>query len=147
MSYPSRANELSAPTKSRFAVVYHLLSLQHNLRIRLKSYCQIQDATSYSIASVTAIWSVANWYEREAYDLFGINFIGHPDLTRILLTADFVGYPLQKDFPIVGTMETYYDADSAQIQQRPVTVADKTTVAKVLRTSGEACRNLMQDKL
>lgn len=136
--------------KSRFAVVYHLLSLKNNLRIRIKSYC-IESNKFCSICketgsekfctlcgidapimpSVINVWNSANWYEREAFDLFGIVFAGHPDLKRILTETDFVGHPLRKDFPLGGFTEVYYDDGLQQIQHKPVNVEPRTLIPKV----------------
>jgi NADH-quinone oxidoreductase subunit C len=102
----------------RFAVVYHLLSYKNNLRLRIKSYCNENNAPT--MPSVVAVWQSANWYEREAFDLFGIVFEGHPNLKRILTDDDFQGYPLRKDFPLVGNTEIYYDNVAQQIKYKLV---------------------------
>jgi NADH-quinone oxidoreductase subunit C len=100
----------------RFAVVYHLLSLEHNLRLRVKTYV----AESESVPSVVALYSAANWFERETYDMYGIVFSGHPDLRRILTDYDFIGHPLRKDFPLNGHTEVYFDAKQNRVAYKPV---------------------------
>lgn len=105
------------PTQSaRFAVVYHLLSPTQNLRIRVKTLV----AEGQAIPSVVALWAAANWYEREAYDMYGLIFSGHPDLRRILTDYDFIGHPLRKDFPLNGFTEVYYDATQQRVAYKPV---------------------------
>lgn len=114
----------------RFAVVYHLLSLEFNTRVRLKCYL---DGEPPQISSVVNIWASANWYEREAFDLFGIVFSDHPDLRRILTDYGFVGHPFRKDFPLSGTVEVHYDEEQKRVAYRPVTVEPRTLVPKVIR--------------
>ena len=118
--------------KTRFAVAYHLLSLQNNIRIRIKCYCdENKDFTNVdctynpTIYSVSDIWHSANWYEREAFDLFGIIFEKHPKLEKILTDYDFQGYPLRKDFPQSGKQEVYYDEQEQQIQYRSTSIKEK----------------------
>lgn len=121
------------PTKnsnSRFAVVYQLLSLQHNHRLRVR--CMLDD-TSTKIDSVVDIWAAANWYEREAFDLFGILFDGHPDLRRILTDYGFIGHPLRKDFPLQGDVEVRYDAEKKRVIYQPVTISNRVLVPRVIR--------------
>jgi len=101
---------------ARFAVVYQLLSLTQNLRVRVKTYV----AEGESVPSVVALWPAANWYERETYDMYGIVFHGHPDLRRILTDYDFIGHPLRKDFPLNGHVEVYYDATQQRVAYKPV---------------------------
>nr|VFJ45419.1 MAG: NADH dehydrogenase subunit C [Candidatus Kentron sp. DK] len=117
-------------TKGRFAVVYHLLSLTNNQRLRLRTYAENDPPT---VDSVTPIWSAANWFEREAFDLFGILFQGHPDLRRILTDYGFIGHPLRKDFPLTGTMETRYDPEKKRVAYEPVTIRPRTLVPRVIR--------------
>ena len=105
------------PHPARFAVVYHLLSMPHNQRIRVKTYL---DATSAAVPTVTSLFAAAGWYERETYDMYGINFVGHPDLRRLLTDYDFVGHPLRKDFPLEGFVEVYYDAREKRVAYKPV---------------------------
>ena len=113
---------------ARFAVVYHLLSVKHNFRLRLR--VRIDDL---DLPSVTTIWPAANWYEREAYDLFGINFIGHPDLRRLLTDYDFQGHPFRKDFPLVGEVEMRFDATLQRCVYEPVTIKNRVLVPRVIR--------------
>ncbi len=115
----------------RFAVVYHLLSVEHNLRVRVKVY---PESTSMPIVdSVMEIWNCANWFEREAFDLFGILFKGHPDLRRILTDYGFIGHPLRKDFPLTGHVEMRYDVEKGRVVYEPVTIENRVNVPKVIR--------------
>ncbi len=114
----------------RFAVVYHLLSTVYNQRMRLKIFLP-QDPPI--IDSVHDIWNSANWYEREAFDLFGILFKGHPDLRRILTDYGFVGHPFRKDFPLIGQVEMRYDATLQRCVYEPVSIQPRTLVPKVIR--------------
>ena len=114
----------------RFAMVYHLLSIKHNLRARIR--CAFEGEPP-KITSVTSVWPVANWYEREAFDLFGIQFIDHPDCRRILCDYGFVGHPLRKDFPLSGEVEIRYDASQDRCVYEPTTVTARITVPKVIR--------------
>ncbi|BAO44141.1 NADH-quinone oxidoreductase subunit C [Thiolapillus brandeum] len=116
--------------ESRFAVVYHLLSLAHNVRLRVKVFL---DADYPVVDSVTGIWTGANWFEREAFDLFGILFNGHPDLRRILTDYGFIGHPFRKDFPMVGQVEMRYDEDKGRVVYEPVTVEQRTLVPRIVR--------------
>jgi NADH-quinone oxidoreductase subunit C len=115
----------------RFAVVMHLLSLKHNWRVRVRSYCDDDDFPL--IASVTGVWNCANWYEREAFDLYGIMFEGHPDLRRILTDYGFVGHPFRKDFPISGHVEMRYDPEQKRVVYQPVTIEPREVVPRVIR--------------
>jgi NADH-quinone oxidoreductase subunit C len=115
----------------RFAVVMHLLSLKHNWRVRVRSTCA--DDELPLIASVTDVWACANWYEREAFDLYGIVFEGHPDLRRILTDYGFVGYPFRKDFPISGDVEMRYDPEQKRVIYQPVTIEPREIVPRVIR--------------
>nr|VFJ45088.1 MAG: NADH-quinone oxidoreductase subunit C [Candidatus Kentron sp. FM]VFJ69267.1 MAG: NADH-quinone oxidoreductase subunit C [Candidatus Kentron sp. FM]VFK10073.1 MAG: NADH-quinone oxidoreductase subunit C [Candidatus Kentron sp. FM] len=116
--------------RGRFAVVYHLLSHSHNQRLRVRAYVQ---GDPPRIDSVVAIWNSANWFEREAFDLFGILFEGHPDLRRILTDYGFIGHPMRKDFSIAGTMETRYDAEKKRVVYQPVSIKPRTLVPRVIR--------------
>jgi NADH-quinone oxidoreductase subunit C len=116
---------------NRFAVVYHLLSVKHNRRLRLKAFCE-EDARP-KLPSVTEIWSSADWYEREAFDLFGILFHGHPDLRRLLTDYGFIGHPFRKDFPLVGNVEMRYDPERGRVVYEPVQIEPRTLVPKVIR--------------
>ena len=116
---------------ARFAVAYQLLSVTNNQRLRLRSRCV--DAEDPIIDSVVDIWPGANWFEREAFDLFGILFSGHPDLRRILTDYGFIGHPFRKDFPLIGNVEVRYDADKQRVVYEPVTIEPRTLVPKVIR--------------
>ncbi|TAK77761.1 MAG: NADH-quinone oxidoreductase subunit C [Gammaproteobacteria bacterium] len=121
-----------APAKpSRFAVVYHLLSLTHNQRIRLRVH--LPDDAPLIVDSVMSIWPSANWFEREAFDLFGILFRGHPDLRRILTDYGFVGHPFRKDFPLIGHVEARYDATLKRVIYEPVSITARVLEPKVIR--------------
>lgn len=119
-----------AEVRPRFAVVYHLLSIKHNHRLRIR--CMI-DERPEKIESVVEIWASANWYEREAFDLFGILFEGHPDLRRILTDYGFVGHPFRKDFPLEGNVEVFYDPDQKRVVYQPVTITNRVLVPRVIR--------------
>ncbi len=116
--------------KNRFSVIYHLLSISNNFRVRIKIHIKNDTLT---IPSVTSIWDAANWYEREAYDLFGIFFDGHPDLRRILTDYGFIGFPFRKDFPLVGNIQIRYDPESQKIIYEPVDIEPRVLVPKVIR--------------
>jgi NADH-quinone oxidoreductase subunit C len=115
----------------RFAVVYHLLSLQNNLRLRLRVFTG--SANPPVVRSVVDIWNGANWFEREAFDMFGILFDGHPDLRRVLTDYGFIGHPFRKDFPIMGNVEVSYDADEGRVVYKPVSIEPRTLVPRVIR--------------
>jgi len=115
----------------RFAVVYHLLSLQHNIRLRLRVFTGTGNPPV--IKSVVDIWNGANWFEREVFDLFGILFEGHPDLRRILTDYGFIGHPFRKDFPLVGNVEVSYDAEKGRVAYQPVSIEPRTLVPRVIR--------------
>ena len=117
-------------TSRRFAVVYHLLSIKNNERLRVKVYLP---NTEPVIDSVINIWSSANWFEREAFDLFGILFKSHPDLRRILTDYGFIGHPFRKDFPLTGHVEMRYDNEKQRVVYEPVTIEPRTLVPKVKR--------------
>ena len=116
---------------SRFAVVYHLLSVRHNHRIRLRVW--VPESDCLVVSSVVGVWSSANWFEREAFDMFGIFFEGHPDLRRILTDYGFVGHPLRKDFPLIGHTEMHYDAAQERCVYAPVSIEERITVPRVIR--------------
>jgi NADH-quinone oxidoreductase subunit C len=116
--------------KPRFAVVYHLLSTTHNHRLRLKVFV---DETYPVVASAHCLWKGANWFEREAYDLFGILFEGHPDLRRILTDYGFIGHPFRKDFPLSGHVEMRYDATLGKVIYEPVDIEPRLSGPKVIR--------------
>ena len=116
---------------ARFAVAYHLLSVSNNQRVRIRSRCV--DAEDPIIDSVVDVWPGANWFEREAFDLFGILFTGHPDLRRILTDYGFIGHPFRKDFPLIGNVEVRYDAEKKRVVYEPVTIEPRTLVPRVIR--------------
>ena len=115
----------------RFAVVYHLLSLRNNWRLRLRTF--VGTSNPPIVASVVDVWNSANWFEREAFDLYGILFDGHPDLRRILTDYGFIGHPFRKDFPLSGNVEVRYDADKGRVAYQPVSIEPRTLVPKVIR--------------
>lgn len=123
--------ELPASDRPRFLVAYHLLSLDHNMRLRLR--CAAADDAMPVIPSVIAIWNNANWYEREAFDLFGILFDGHPDLRRILTDYGFTGHPFRKDFPLIGNVEMRYDSVKERVVYEPVSIEPRVLVPRVIR--------------
>lgn len=121
-----------APAKpTRFGVVYHLLSLTHNQRVRLR--VNIPEDQTLMVDSVIHIWPAADWYEREAFDLFGILFRDHPDLRRILTDYGFIGHPFRKDFPLIGKVEVRYDALQKRIVYEPVSITMRVLEPKVIR--------------
>ena len=116
---------------NRFAVVYHLLSLRHNIRLRLRVFTGVENPPV--VKSVVDVWNSANWFEREVFDLYGILFAGHPDLRRILTDYGFIGHPFRKDFPLIGNVEVSYDADKGRVAYQPVTIEERTLVPRVIR--------------
>lgn len=115
----------------RFAVVYHLLSLSNNFRLRLTVYSGTGNPPV--VPSVVGVWASANWYEREAFDLFGVLFEGHPDLRRILTDYGFIGHPFRKDFPLSGNLEVRYDPEQGRVVYQPVSIEPRTLVPRVIR--------------
>ena len=115
----------------RFAVVYHLLSLKNNWRLRVKTFPR----EDLKLESVTDIWPSADWFERESFDLFGVLFTGHPDLRRLLTDYGFSGHPFRKDFPLEGYTEVRYDPDEKRVISEPVSIEPRTLVPKVIRDS------------
>jgi NADH-quinone oxidoreductase subunit C len=115
----------------RFAVVTHLLSIKHNLRLRLRVFAP--DDSYPVVSSLTSVWSSANWFEREAFDLFGILFDGHADLRRILTDYGFIGHPFRKDFPISGNVEMRYDPELQRVVYQPVTIETREVTPRVVR--------------
>ena len=115
----------------RFAVVSHLLSIEHNWRVRVRVFCPDDDMPL--VQSVTGIWRNANWFEREAFDLFGILFEGHGDLRRILTDYGFIGHPFRKDFPISGYVEMRYDPEQKRVIYQPVTIEPRENIPRVIR--------------
>ena len=127
----------------RFAVVYHLLSIANNHRLRLRLYTG--ESNPPMVKSVVDIWNSANWYEREAFDLFGILFDGHPDLRRILTDYGFIGHPFRKDFPLIGDVEITYDADKGRVAYQPVSIEPRTLVPKVIRDDNRYSADLKDE--
>ena len=115
----------------RFCVVSHLLSVTHNWRVRLKVFA-LDDGLP-AVASLTGLWASANWFEREAFDLFGIIFEGHVDLRRILTDYGFIGHPMRKDFPVTGHVEMRYDAETRRVIYQPVTIEVRENTPRVVR--------------
>ena len=115
----------------RYAVVSHLLSVSHNWRLRLKVFAPDDDVPM--VSSVTDVWSGANWFEREAFDLFGIVFDGHNDLRRILPDYGFIGHPMRKDFPVSGHVEMRYDAEKKRVVYQPVTIEPREITPRIVR--------------
>jgi NADH-quinone oxidoreductase subunit C len=115
----------------RFAVVTHLLSVKHNLRLRLRVFAP--DDSYPLVSSLTSVWNSANWFEREAFDLFGILFDGHTDLRRILTDYGFIGHPFRKDFPISGNVEMRYDPELQRVVYQPVTIETREVTPRVVR--------------
>jgi NADH-quinone oxidoreductase subunit C len=115
----------------RYCVVLHLLSVTHNWRVRLKVFAPDDDVPV--VASVTEIWAGANWFEREAFDLYGVIFEGHLDLRRILTDYGFIGHPMRKDFPVSGHVEMRYDAESKRVIYQPVTIEPREITPRVVR--------------
>jgi NADH-quinone oxidoreductase subunit C len=118
----------------RFAAVIHLLSVEHNHRLRLRAFCEDDDFPI--LATVTGVWPSAGWFEREAFDLFGIVFEGHPDLRRILTDYGFVGHPFRKDFPVSGYVEMRYDPEQKRVIYQPVSIEPREIVPRVIREEG-----------
>lgn len=118
----------------RYAVVTHLLSVSLNQRLRVRVFAE--DANFPILPTLVDIWPVANWYEREAFDLFGIMFENHPDLRRILTDYGFVGHPFRKDFPMIGNVEMRYDPEQQRVIYQPVTIEERNNVPRVIRNEG-----------
>ncbi|MGE4616452.1 MAG: NADH-quinone oxidoreductase subunit C [Gammaproteobacteria bacterium] len=116
--------------RKRYGIAYHLLSVEHNHRLRIKVYL---DGEPPKIDSVVEVWPSANWYEREAFDLFGVLFDGHPDLRRILTDYGFIGHPFRKDFPLEGYVEVRYDPEKRRVVNQPVSIEPRTLVPRVIR--------------
>ncbi|HEY6453549.1 MAG TPA: NADH-quinone oxidoreductase subunit C [Steroidobacteraceae bacterium] len=127
----NRAAPHTLAGNKRFAVVSQLLSITHNRRLRLRVWCdEIEDPV---IDSLTGVWASADWFEREAFDLFGILFRGHPDLRRLLTDYGFIGHPFRKDFPLIGNVEVHYDAQLKRVVYEPVSIEPRTLVPRVIR--------------
>lgn len=115
----------------RYAVVYHLLSISYNCRLRLRVFAADDDFPV--VNSVIGVWPSANWYEREAFDLYGIMFTGHPDLRRLLTDYGFIGHPFRKDFPLSGNVEMRYDPDKQRVIYQPVTIEPREITPRIIR--------------
>ena len=118
----------------RFAVVYHFLSISLNQRVRLRVYAADEDFPV--LPTMIDLWPVANWFEREAFDLYGIMFEGHPDLRRLLTDYGFVGHPFRKDFPMIGNVEMRYDPEQQRVIYQPVSIEARNNVPRVIRDEG-----------
>jgi len=121
----------------RFAIVYHLLSVARNARLRVRIFAEEDDFPM--LESVTGVWSCANWYEREAFDLYGIVFTGHPDLRRILTDYGFVGNPFRKDFPLSGHVEMRYDSEQQRVVYQPVSIEPREVTPRIVREETYGC--------
>jgi len=121
-------------TKPRFALVYHFLSIEHNHRIRVRTFSKEENFPLFP--SVIDLWPAANWYEREAFDLFGFMFTDHPDLRRILTDYGFVGHPFRKDFPMIGKVEMRYDDVQKRVIYQPVSIEERNNVPRIIREEG-----------
>ncbi len=126
--------DASAQLPQRFAVVVHLLSVANNWRLRVRTWVPNEDFPV--VASLVNVWPDTNWFEREAFDLFGIVFEGHPDLRRILTDYGFIGHPFRKDFPISGTVEMRYDTEQKRVVYQPVTIEPREVTPRVVREEG-----------
>ena len=120
----------------RFAVVYHLLSLANNWRLRVRVFAP--DDEFPILSSLVGVWPAANWFEREAFDFFGIMFTGHPDLRRLLTDYGFIGHPFRKDFPLSGHVEMRYDPDQGRVIYQPVTIEPREIVPRIIREDAYA---------
>lgn len=127
----SDAPEQAVDMENRFAVIYQLLSVQHNDRLTLKLFCENNDFPI--VPSVVSVWNSADWYERECFDLYGIAFDGHPDLRRLLTDYGFVGHPFRKDFPLSGHVEMRYDEEQKRVVYQPVSIEPRVLVPRVIR--------------
>jgi len=135
-AYFSSSDTQDAAHPSRFAVVYHLLSVVHNMRLRVRVY--VSDDEFPVLPSITDIWPSSNWYEREAFDLYGIVFSGHPDLRRILTDYGFVGNPFRKDFPLSGHVEMRYDPSQQRVVYQPVSIEPREVTPRIVREENYA---------
>ena len=122
--------------RPRFAAVVHLLSVQHNWRLRVRAFCP--DDAFPVLSSLIDVWPSVNWFEREAFDLFGIVFEGHPDLRRILTDYGFIGHPFRKDFPLSGNVEMRYDPEQGRVIYQPVTIEPREITPRIIREENYA---------
>jgi len=133
--YFSTASSASCALRpARFAVVYHLLSISNNMRLRVRVFAE--DDAMPLLPSVIEIWPSANWYEREAFDLYGIIFTGHPDLRRLLTDYGFIGNPFRKDFPLSGHVEMRYDAEQKRVVYQPISIEPREVTPRIVREDG-----------
>jgi NADH-quinone oxidoreductase subunit C len=123
----------------RFAIVYHLLSIKYNWRLRVKTY--LKDNDNPRVESVNLLWNSVNWFEREAFDMFGIVFDNHPDLRRIITDYGFVGHPFRKDFPLTGYVEMKYDQEQKRVIYQDVTIEPREITPKIIREDNYCGRN------
>lgn len=128
------ASQSAVVPSGRFAVVAHLLSLTHNARMRVRTFAANSDFPV--VDSLVNVWPSVNWFEREAFDLFGIVFEGHPDLRRILTDYGFIGHPFRKDFPVYGNVEMRYDPEQGRVVYQPVTIDPRENIPRVIREDG-----------
>lgn len=128
----------------RFAVVYHLLSVSRNYRLRLRVFTGPDNPPI--VPSVVDVWNGANWFEREVFDMFGILFDGHPDLRRILTDYGFIGHPFRKDFPLIGNVEVRYDSERSRVVYQPVSIEPRTLVPRVIRDDNRYSDQLKEDQ-
>ena len=128
---PTIIPEIDATFKDRFAVFYQLLSVSTNQRLTVKVFAS--ESNPPTVPSVVSIWSSADWFEREAFDLMGIHFEGHPDLRRILTDYGFIGHPFRKDFPTNGNLEVVYDEEKGEVVYQPVSISTRPSVPRVIR--------------
>ena len=119
---------------ARFAAIYHLLSIEHNWRLRVRVFCEADHFPT--VPSVVTVWRGADWFEREAFDLYGIVFLGHPDLRRLLTDYGFVGHPFRKDFPLSGHVEMRYDPKERRVIYQPVTIPPRELTPRIVREEG-----------
>ena len=138
VDYLQYRDEIREPGQ-RFAAVYHLLSLAHNRRLRVRTFATDDDFPV--LPSMFDTWASANWFEREAFDLYGIVFEGHPDLRRILTDYGFIGHPFRKDFPLEGHVEMRYDPEQKRVIYQPVTIEPRELVPRVIREDKYAGRS------
>ena len=133
MDYQTYGSDAGDRTKEggRFAVVVHLLSIKHNWRLRLRTFCA--DDEFPMVASLTEVWPAAGWFEREAFDLYGIVFDGHADLRRILTDYGFAGHPFRKDFPVTGYVEMRYDPEQKRVIYQPVSIEPREVTPRIVR--------------
>lgn len=119
---------------NRYAVVYHLLSIKNNQRLRVRAF--VEDNNFPVIETATTVYANADWYEREAFDLFGVMFLNHPDLRRILTDYGFIGHPFRKDFPMIGKVEMRYDPEQKRVIYQPVTIESRNNIPRVIDEEG-----------